>query len=175
MNATLNAKDEQKKWTITDDTIYYRDKEIAVSSITKMRYEPIAPHFKTGKITIYCGNEFTDPIYNLLYDKTENDLGEQVVEFILLKAFKVKKTKIKEEKEKIQIKKSHLSIGCIVVILLAALVALIIYGISTFEPARSSDQNENSDKNGFIGSDGEYHPYVPEFGDGVNDWMEENW
>ncbi len=38
-----------------------------------------------------------------------------------------------------------------------------------------SDQVGSSSKSGFVGSDGEYHAYVPEFGDDVNKWMEENW
>ena len=37
----------------------------------------------------------------------------------------------------------------------------------------NSDSNKNS--NGFVGSDGKYHNYVPEFGDDVNNWMAENW
>ncbi len=33
----------------------------------------------------------------------------------------------------------------------------------------------SNDKNGFVGSDGKYHRYIPQFGDGVNNWMKENW
>lgn len=33
----------------------------------------------------------------------------------------------------------------------------------------------SSSKDGFIGSDGEFHEYIPEFGDDVNSWMKENW
>ena len=39
----------------------------------------------------------------------------------------------------------------------------------------SYNYEDKTDENGFIGSDGEYHKYVPEFGDDVNDWMKENW
>lgn len=38
----------------------------------------------------------------------------------------------------------------------------------------SSSNYDNSDR-GFVGSDGKYHAYVPEFGDDVNNWMKENW
>ena len=38
-----------------------------------------------------------------------------------------------------------------------------------------NDSDDDNDNDGFYGSDGEYHPYVPEFGDGVNSWLEENW
>lgn len=38
-----------------------------------------------------------------------------------------------------------------------------------------SSSSGSSSKNGFVGSDGEYHAYVPEFGYDVNNWMEENW
>lgn len=43
--------------------------------------------------------------------------------------------------------------------------------------ATSDDYKDGSNSNsgGFVGSDGEYHNYVPEFGDDVNDWMAENW
>lgn len=147
MKVTLNAKDQQKKWTITDDTIYYKDKEIKISSITKMRYEPITPHFKTGKITIYCGEEFSDPIYNLLYDKTENSFGEQAVEFILIKAFNVKKSKLEEEKEKIKISKSGVGIGCISIIIILIVLGIIIYSITTFGPARTPSSNNQTHQN----------------------------
>lgn len=38
-----------------------------------------------------------------------------------------------------------------------------------------SDEMSRPKRNGFYGSDGEYHPYISEFGDDVNDWMEDNW
>ncbi len=42
-------------------------------------------------------------------------------------------------------------------------------------PSTSVSESENTNPGGFIGSDGEYHNYIPEFGDDVNNWMEENW
>ena len=39
----------------------------------------------------------------------------------------------------------------------------------------SSRRSSSSSKKGFVGSDGEYHSYIPEFGDDVNDWMANNW
>ena len=39
----------------------------------------------------------------------------------------------------------------------------------------SGSSSSSDGKNGFIGSDGKYHAYVPEFGDDVNNRMEENW
>ena len=30
-------------------------------------------------------------------------------------------------------------------------------------------------KKGFYDSQGEYHAYIPEFGEDVNNWMENNW
>ena len=38
-----------------------------------------------------------------------------------------------------------------------------------------SSSNSNKNSQGFVGSDGEYHNYVPEFGDDVNNWMADNW
>ena len=57
------------------------------------------------------------------------------------------------------------------IILLASL--LIIFGSRNASSKKS--KNNQSEKNGFIGSDGKYHEYIPEFGDDVNNWMEENW
>jgi amino acid transporter len=42
-------------------------------------------------------------------------------------------------------------------------------------PSTFVSESENTNPGGFIGSDGEYHNYIPEFGDDVNNWMEENW
>ena len=39
----------------------------------------------------------------------------------------------------------------------------------------SSPSYGSSNSGGFVGSDGEYHSYIPEFGDDVNNWMAENW
>lgn len=50
------------------------------------------------------------------------------------------------------------------------------FGMKFVSSADSYDDNDsNSDKNGFYGSDGEYQEYIPEFGDDVNNWMENNW
>ena len=54
------------------------------------------------------------------------------------------------------------------------LVGLLIIFDSQNASSKKSKNNQ-SEKNGFIGSDGKYHEYIPEFGDDVNDWMEENW
>ena len=54
------------------------------------------------------------------------------------------------------------------------LVGLLIIFDSQNASSKKSKNNQ-SEKNGFIGSDGKYHEYIQEFGDDVNDWMEENW
>lgn len=54
------------------------------------------------------------------------------------------------------------------------LVGLLIIFDSQNASSKKSKNNQ-SEENGFIGSDGKYHEYIPEFGDDVNDWMEENW
>ena len=143
MNIILNAKDDKNKWRITDDTIYYQDKEIKLSSITKVQYEPIEPRFKIGKIYIYRRNESSDKIgvFTLLYDENENALGEEVVEFILNKALKIKKSNIAKEKEKIKISRSSANIGCAIGIVILIVLGIIIYSIATFEPARTPTYN----------------------------------
>ena len=54
------------------------------------------------------------------------------------------------------------------------MVGLLIIFDSQNASSKKSKNNQ-SEENGFIGSDGKYHEYIPEFGDDVNDWMEENW
>ena len=65
------------------------------------------------------------------------------------------------------------------VILVAAMYALLFFagGIanSGSGSSSSSSSSSSSNKGGFVGSDGKYHAYVPEFGDDVNNWMAENW
>ena len=63
-----------------------------------------------------------------------------------------------------------------VVILVAAMyILLFVAGGLANGSGSSSISSSSGGKNGFIGSDGKYHAYVPEFGDDVNSWMEENW
>ena len=49
------------------------------------------------------------------------------------------------------------------------------FGMKFVSSSPSYNYEDKTDEDGFIGSDGEYHKYVPEFGDDVNDWMKENW
>lgn len=62
-----------------------------------------------------------------------------------------------------------------VVILVAAMYILLFVAGGLANSSSGSSSSSSSGKNGFIGSDGKYHAYVPEFGDDVNNWMEENW
>lgn len=59
----------------------------------------------------------------------------------------------------------------IIAVTIAVCIGLIALTVSWISDKVSS----SSSKKGFYGSDGEYHPYIPEFGDDVNDWMENNW
>ena len=59
-----------------------------------------------------------------------------------------------------------------------AIVTVVIIAIVVCVSSCSSSgkrSSSSSKKDGFYGSDGKYHEYVPEFGDDVNKWMEENW
>ena len=68
-------------------------------------------------------------------------------------------------------------------IIIAAAVLIIIYAFSSLisgdtgssSSSRSHSSSSNKNSGGFVGSDGKYHAYVPEFGDDVNNWMAENW
>ena len=62
-----------------------------------------------------------------------------------------------------------------IVIVLAAVIFLgnVFGGFGS--SSHSSNASDSEYKDGFIGSDGKYHEYIPEFGDDVNNWMEENW
>jgi len=62
----------------------------------------------------------------------------------------------------------------IVIVIIIAIIAIIVSGKGS-SSSHSSNSNNNSNKGGFYGSDGKYHYYVPEFGDDVNNWMENNW
>lgn len=60
--------------------------------------------------------------------------------------------------------------SAIAVILVVAMCACFV-GCSS----SSSRKSSSSKKDGFYGSDGKYHEYIPEFGDDVNNWLAENW
>ena len=66
---------------------------------------------------------------------------------------------------------------------LIGIIALVVAAIFFFATCGGSGSSSSSKKSsskssssgGFVGSDGKYHAYVPEFGDDVNNWMAENW
>ena len=72
--------------------------------------------------------------------------------------------------EKLQFK--NLRITIIIILIVLAIVAIASGGSGS---SKSSGSGSSGNKGGFIGSDGEYHAYVPEFGDDVNNWVENNW
>lgn len=65
--------------------------------------------------------------------------------------------------------------------LIAIVISIIfVFGVSEyfgmkFVSTPKYNYSDNKDNGGFVGSDGKYHEYIPEFGDDVNNWMEENW
>ena len=63
--------------------------------------------------------------------------------------------------------------GTIIGFIFIIIVSVFIFSMCS--DSGSSSSRSSSSKSGFVGSDGEYHSYVPEFGDDVNNWMEENW
>ena len=57
-----------------------------------------------------------------------------------------------------------------------ALLLVLVLCLTLVACGDSSSSSYSSDsKKGFVGSDGEYHAYIPEFGDDVNDWLANNW
>lgn len=61
-------------------------------------------------------------------------------------------------------------------IIIVILVIAVILGVCAAScSSGSSSSSSSGGKNGFVGSDGKYHNYIPEFGDDVNSWFEENW
>ena len=68
--------------------------------------------------------------------------------------------------EKINIKASF-----VITFIAVIFIGIILFGL----PHKEKNNSKTDSKDGFIGSDGKYHEYIPEFGDDVNNWMEENW
>ena len=54
------------------------------------------------------------------------------------------------------------------------LIMLSLCAVGCGGSSRRSSSSSSSNK-GFVGSDGEYHQYIPEFGDDVNEWLKDNW
>lgn len=54
------------------------------------------------------------------------------------------------------------------------LIMLALCAVGCGGSSRRSSSSSSSNK-GFVGSDGEYHQYIPEFGDDVNEWLKDNW
>ena len=57
---------------------------------------------------------------------------------------------------------------------LIAILCVSIFALSLCACGSSSSSGSSS-RQGFTGSDGKYHDYVPEFGNDVNEWMANNW
>lgn len=54
-------------------------------------------------------------------------------------------------------------------------VSIIALSLCACGSSSSSGSSSRSNRQGFTGSDGKYHDYVPEFGNDVNEWMANNW
>lgn len=64
----------------------------------------------------------------------------------------------------------------IIIFIVAVILAIVcLANYIADEVGSGGSSYSSSSKKGFVGSDGEYHSYIPEFGDDVNKWMEENW
>ena len=55
------------------------------------------------------------------------------------------------------------------------LIMLALCAVGCGGSSRRSSSSSSSSNKGFVGSDGEYHQYIPEFGDDVNEWLKDNW
>lgn len=80
---------------------------------------------------------------------------------------------LKEEWSIISTKVKSLIIAGIIIgsiLMIAAFAAFLSDGSSG-----SGSYSSSRSSGGFVGSDGKYHSYVPEFGNDVNSWMAENW
>ena len=62
----------------------------------------------------------------------------------------------------------------IIVISIILMIPFFVMPRKSSGSSRSYNYDDTPDR-GFVGSDGKYHAYVPEFGDDVNNWMKENW
>lgn len=65
--------------------------------------------------------------------------------------------------------------GAVKAVVAFVVVILIVAFASSIATRGGSSSGSSGGRNGFIGSDGEYHEFIPEFGDDVNNWMAENW
>lgn len=60
-------------------------------------------------------------------------------------------------------------------VLCLLLAVLLVCTLCACIGSSSSSRRGSSSNKGFVGSDGVYHSYIPEFGNDVNSWMAENW
>ncbi len=79
------------------------------------------------------------------------------------------------EKVKKESKKILIIIGILIVILLIISGGNGSGGSSSGGSSSNSSSSSSGGKKGFYDSQGEYHAYIPEFGEDVNNWMENNW
>ena len=63
----------------------------------------------------------------------------------------------------------------LVCVILAVMMLVVCFAGCGGSHSSGSHSSGSSNSGGFVGSDGEYHSYIPEFGDDVNNWMAENW
>lgn len=68
-------------------------------------------------------------------------------------------------------RKSLIAIALVVVMI----CALFTGCFSSSSSGSSYSGSSSSSKKGFVGSDGKYHEYNPNYSKEVNDWMAENW
>lgn len=65
------------------------------------------------------------------------------------------------------------------IIIIIEIILFIVMAVFTFTRKNAEELPKSHDSDfepqGFTDSNGEFHPYIPEFGKDVNDWMADNW
>ena len=168
-----------KKWALVGNTIIYGKKEISLSSLYLVDYNPVAGYFN-----IYLSEKYSESImlaFNT-FNENEKNNAKMVADYILkvvgdrvffdiTKHEDDKKPYIEYDFE--NKKKSVPVIPLIITAICIAIIILVIFVFSNLDGLSSS-----SDKKGSWGDDGYYNPTEEEMQDAMDeakDWMEENW
>ncbi|MBR6694319.1 MAG: hypothetical protein IKL62_05170 [Clostridia bacterium] len=175
-------------WSISGDKIIYGKRELSISSLVLVRYcyPEDGPYSVNGFFTFHYSEEYSDNVL-LAFATNQKEKAKEAADYILNIVGKERFINVKEEPNSPKmsiLKKTGKAptpkdifwarvkiLGPIIAIIIIGLIILIASSVSD----SSSSNSDNNSKDGFIGSDGKYHEYVPEFGDDVNNWMEENW
>lgn len=104
MNFTFKTTFPKKEWTLTDDRIVCKNKEVLLSEITEVKHDPTDMEIGNSVIQVFYGSGFFPKFLTLPYPNDKKAEGQQAYEYIL--GIVSGEEAVKEERKSLDIKEN---------------------------------------------------------------------